>query len=484
MASGAGTRTATQQESPRGDDWLACARSAMSVVISSLTEAPFGPALESIEGFRDELNALEALLVAQRKRAGFSNRSTESIMKKSGKVSKGEAEKRTKRANAIDENPELAKKMASGDISTEQVDLLAEASEKTDGDAANDPELIDEIAGSNPDQGKSIIRKYVDKHTNQDDRDSRYARQRRRRKVTKSQAPNGQARLTIEGDNESIDAMLRALSKRSDELYRRDGGRDVPSDKHPRTNNQRLFDAAFEQITGRLDPCGDGATDAAASTTDASGTSASKAGSSEPNAPTPTPPANRPGERPTMIFRSDISKLTDDPEQLAAWTAELIGTGLVPSTLASYYRCISDVAVQLVDADGIILKHGRSKRRATPEQWVAMVVRDGGCVDCGAHHTRCEAHHLIPWTAPAKGETNIDDMALMCVDCHHRLHAANFTLEFDPHMKKWLKRPATWDETPTSGPIRRPPPPRRNRPDNRAASNSRPAKQRQTGALW
>lgn len=478
MASGAGPRTSNQQASPGGDDWLACAKSAMSLVVSSLTEAPFGLALESIEDFRGELNALEALLMAQRKRAGFSERSTETIMKRSGKVSKGEAKKRTKRSNAIDENPELAKKMSDGDISTEQVDLLAEASDKTEGDAANDPELIEEITNSNPDQGKKVISKYIDDHTSQSDRDARYAYQRKRRKVRKSRGANGMPRLIIEGDDHSIDRMLNEIRRQADGLYRKDGGRDVPNSAHQRTNDQRLYDAAFEQITGRLDDApsdendqndiASPSPDMAEPDGSAGPAQGNEDGTASPNLPAPagssrskprskqggnpTPPANKPGERPIMVFRSDISSLSDDPELLAEWKTELLGSGIVPSTLASYYRCISDFAVQLVDGDGIVLKHGRTKRRATPEQWVALVARDESCVNCGAHHTRCEAHHLKPWTSPAKGETNVDDMVLVCVDCHHRLHAANHTLEFAPLINKWVQRPATWDETPAPGP--------------------------------
>ncbi len=467
MASEAGSAT-----NSGGDDWLSCARSGMTLTTSALTQAPFGEALDAIEDFRGELNALEALLIAQRKRAGFSERSTETILKRSGKVSKGEAKKRTKRGNAIDENPELAKKMSDGDISTEQVDLLAEASDKTEGDAASDLELIEEITNSNPDQGKKVIRKYIDDHTSQSDRDARYAYQRKRRKVYKSRGANGMPRLIIEGDDHSIDRMLHVLRRRADNLYRNDGGRDVPGSAHQRTHEQRLFDAAFEQITGNPDDAAssDNERDAAAPTSgttepdksaerDASSNLPAPKGSSTANrsgTARPTPPANKPGERPIMVFRSDISSLTDDPDLLAEWKTELLGSGVVPSTLASYYRCISDFAVQIVDGEGIVLKHGRSKRRVTPEQWVALVARDEACVNCGAHHTRCEAHHLKPWTSPAKGETNIDDMVLVCTDCHHRLHEANHTLEYASLINKWVQRPATWDETPASGPKKSP----------------------------
>ena len=173
-----------------------------------------------------------------------------------------------------------------------------------------------------------------------------------------------------------------------------------------------------------------------------------------------------------MVFKSDISSLSDDPELLASWTAELVGGGLVPTTLASYYRCISDFAVQLVNSEGAVLKQGRKTRRVTPDQWAAMVVRDGGCVQCGAHHTRCEAHHQRPWTSPARGESNIDEMVLLCVDCHHRLHELNQTIYQDPN-GRWKVRAATLYETPARGSTKKRK--RKSKPERRAASKQRAA---------
>ena len=57
------------------------------------------------------------------------------FIKQSGGISKAEAKKRTSRAAAINTNPALAKKLTNGDISTEQLDNVAEAADKTGGEA-------------------------------------------------------------------------------------------------------------------------------------------------------------------------------------------------------------------------------------------------------------------------------------------------------------------------------------------------------------
>ena len=72
-------------------EWLATANAAMSEVVASLIDAPFSPAIEAIDHFRDELNAVEALRIAKRSQEGHSKRSTEGVIKRSGGVSKAEA---------------------------------------------------------------------------------------------------------------------------------------------------------------------------------------------------------------------------------------------------------------------------------------------------------------------------------------------------------------------------------------------------------
>ena len=87
---------------------------------------------------------------------------------------------------------------------------------------------------------------------------------------------------------------------------------------------------------------------------------------------------------------------------------------------------------------------------------------------CGAPASRCEAHHLLPWEAPAKGETNINNLALVCEDCHHHIHDSLLTLFWtldDPDVnghrkRRWHTRPATPDETPPPQPKQRAKPPR------------------------
>lgn len=436
-STGANSASSNTTDTGAADPWRAAADSAMAVVASALTHAPFGPATDAIQDYRDTLAGIEALLLAQRKKSGHSDRANEGIMKNSGRVSKGEAKRRSKRADAVEKNPDLATKLTTGSLSTEKVDLLADASQKTEGAAATDPTLIEKVSNANPDQARAIVRKFVDDHTSAEDRDSRYDRQRRRRKVMKSRSTSGMSTLIFEGDDESIDIAFRKLRKRADAMYKADGGRDVANGKHSRTHDQRMYDAAMEHF-GQTHPD--------------SGEASPTAGATPGVAPVTPARANRPDDRPTMVFVGKLSDITDDPQQLLDWECELIGTGRVPQAVADYYRCISDHAAQLVSEDGEVLWHGRSKRAATRGQWIALTVRDGGCTLCGADPSQCQAHHLKPWNAPVKGETNIDELAMVCTDCHHRIHDNKQTLFYDTKLRKWRLRAATPDEIPPERP--------------------------------
>ena len=86
----------------------------------------------------------------------------------------------------------------------------------------------------------------------------------------------------------------------------------------------------------------------------------------------------------------------------------------------------------LFDGNGLPLWHGRRTRTVTPQQWRMLIARDRGCVLCAASPGHCHAHHIIPWTAPAKGPTDIDNLVLVCNRHHHHIHQHNLTLTRAP----------------------------------------------------
>lgn len=138
--------------------------------------------------------------------------------------------------------------------------------------------------------------------------------------------------------------------------------------------------------------------------------------------------------------------------------ATQIGCGPISDQLVAELAPSGDLSMMVVGVDGRPLWLGRNRRHGSAAQYLALVVRDRGCVLCGAAFQRCQAHHIIPWHAPAKGRTDLDNLALLCGACHRRVHDGRETL-----VRKrtqggdivWTTRPAVQAELPPPKPIQR-----------------------------
>ncbi len=378
--------------------------------------------------------AIELAKIAEHKRSGASDRDTRRKAAAGGTRSKKAASRTSKRADAVDVNPALANDVENGELGEEQLDAIAAASDKSDGDAANDAELIDEVKGAPADEAGKITSRWLERRDDENGTKSRYDRQRERRSVRFGYDPASRCEsVTGVGDRETIDDMKKAVKARADELYRLDGGRDVPAGKHPRTHAQRMFDAFHQLIMGGA----------------ATGSNGSRA-TRTPTGDGQTPSAGGGSVR-TMLH---VNIIVDDRAADDIRAATLGGEGYLPATVLERYGCDATVAGTVFSRSGDVLWHGREKRHATPAQTSALIARDGGCVLCGADPSRCQAHHVMPWTAPGRGETNVEDMALVCTDDHHWLHDEQLTLYWQlgppdaggKRKRVWSTRPATPNE--------------------------------------
>ena len=402
----------------------------MLAVDHALAHVPPRDAVQLIEFCRRRLDATEARLLADRYEKGASDRDVENMAAgDDGKTSKAEAKKKARRAKATNANPALADRLENGTMSTEQADIVASAAEDTDGAAACDDELIDAIASTNPEQGKKKAREYVNKRTRASDLQKRYDRQHRRRGVYKHRLPNGNSALTMHGPDEEIDELERAIHAGSNAEYQADGGRDVPRSKHPRTHDQRNFDAAKKLLTEQPE-------------------GGSKRGARI--------------RRSTVFVTATVEQLSGrDSTPLTS-----IDGKPLPQSFVEDIAGDANFIAQLFSEDGELLWQGRESRLATPAQIRGLTSRDKGCVQCQAPVERCVAHHLLPWEAPRKGPTNINNLVLLCVDCHVRLHAAKQTMFYDIASQTWKVRQAAPDEIP---------------PDRRARSSGSPPEKEPPG---
>jgi len=377
-------------------------------------------ALRRIRRYQARLAALETSVIAAVTAESGDDRVAKRMLN-DGKTSRGTIAKAAKRAAAAAKNKSLVDKMDSGDLSSEQVDVVADAASKTDGAAAVDESFINKIADTDPDQARSIADDFVAKHQTKDGVRTEHERQRKLRRTARYRSKkSGLDVLALEGDGVAVENMLAQIRTRANQLYVADGGRDTETGNHPRTNAQRMFDAAHELLCGV--------------TTTATNV-------------TPQPRFNTDSSRrskPTIFVGLTLDHyLGLDPTAMA----EQIGLGLIADTVVADYLEHADIIGALYDQSGSPLWIGRAKRHATLMQRYALIIRDKGCVQCHAPHTSCEVHHLTPWNAPAKGQTNLNQLALLCSQCHHTLHTNNHTLYQTP-TNTWKTRPATPNETP------------------------------------
>ncbi|MGZ0175358.1 MAG: hypothetical protein ACKVIQ_00640 [Acidimicrobiales bacterium] len=119
---------------------------------------------------------------------------------------------------------------------------------------------------------------------------------------------------------------------------------------------------------------------------------------------------------------------------------------IADSVLAHHLGADLDIIGIILGHDGQRLRLGRQARLASLGQIIGLIVRDTGCVLCGAQQSTCQAHHTMPWTSSGRGKTNINELALAlalaCQDCHRCLCDGQQTLHKDRHTGAWKLRPA------------------------------------------
>ncbi len=331
-----------------------------------------------------------------------------------------------RRAAALAANRGLAEQATSGGLSGDGIDALSKAADDSTGEIPAD--LLDLVSGLDPDQAARVVEDYLEERTSADDANAKYEAQMRARRVRRytvpaSGADPALAGFGIEGPDALIDRIWALVNAQADAAYHSDGGRDRPVGDHAPLDHRR-FDAALARFTG----------------TGEAGIQAGGGGGRG---------------RPCVVVTIGVDDLNSDDDRSAA---RQVGTGPISDSLLADYASVGDLSVLLQAANGRPLWLGRLRRHASAAQFLALAVRDRGCVMCGAAFQRCQAHHVIPWHAPAKGRTDLDNLVLLCGACHRRVHDAKQTLYRQPSpsgQPVWATRPATDAELPPPTPIQR-----------------------------
>jgi len=363
------------------------------------------------------------------------------IQKATAKTSHRRAKKKAATAKSLSTMPTVQTKMASGDGMTPgKAELLAGAAQKTTPqDVDADQTLLDKVERQDEDAARKTIDRWVSKKQTNNER-----RTRRQRLIDERQfamfIKDGKLHMHGSGDAVSDMKLFRRWEAEKDRLYRLDGGRDGAR-RSGRTDEQRGYDAFVNCMNG------------------VDGVVASSQAAEEPPKPAPATRAKAPQRHQVIVTATAETLDGSDPDALA----DIIGGGPLLRSELERLMCNAELFGVLFNPDrSDVLWEGRGVRTVTDAQWRALLVRDGGCVLTGADPSRCEAHHLKPFEAPIKGETNIDELALVSTSVHTWLHAERLTLYRDEG-GEWKTRPAKPEEIAPTG-RRKQPPKRRSRP--------------------
>jgi hypothetical protein len=323
--------------------------------------------------------------------AAHGSRSAAAFLVTNTHCSRGDAYRRVRVAREVEALEQTAGAWAAGELTTRHVETIAQARRAARADDAFDafePALVEVARAGSPEDVSNAVRQWrdaLDADLNRDgaNRNGITDRQWDRRSVdfAKSIDGIGLGRMTLEP--EGADIFKRALQRAYEELRGADD---------PRTPTQLRADALVEIARTYL--------------------------------------ASKPSRAnlPHMLVLTDPATLRGD--QIGECRLA-DGTRIAPDT-ARRIACDAVIQELVIDETGVPLRLGRSTRTFTPDQFRAMVARDGGCRCCRASPEHCDAHHVNEWTN--QGPTDIDNGMLLCrYGCHRGMHEGHWNVVGNPN---------------------------------------------------
>lgn len=119
--------------------------------------------------------------------------------------------------------------------------------------------------------------------------------------------------------------------------------------------------------------------------------------------------------------------------------------GGLPVPVATAQRCACDAVIRKVvlDPRGVPIDVGRRFRTATDAQWAALRSMYTGCAWFGRDRplSWCQAHHVVEWSPPANGPTDLANLLPLCSAHHHLAHEGGWHLVLDADRALHLHQP-------------------------------------------
>ncbi|MDQ4143071.1 MAG: HNH endonuclease [Actinomycetota bacterium] len=138
-------------------------------------------------------------------------------------------------------------------------------------------------------------------------------------------------------------------------------------------------------------------------------------------------------DRATVVVHADLGALAGDGG------CEVQGAGAIHAETARRLACDGRIQLALHDDHGQVVGVGRVSR--IPPPWIQRLLRhrDGGCTFPACENKRfLHAHHIHHWVRG--GETNMDNLVLICSSHHRLVHEYRWGVELDPDgATRWFR---------------------------------------------
>ena len=352
----------------------------------------------SDEGLRSRLKVLgraESTLAAMKSRAlaelsrRHNKRDAQRLIRDELQTSKRDAKRDVETATRLAELPATSGALNSGDIPVSHAQLIARAA----GESPINETLLVEAAGSEPFDEFMQTVKLHQRDVAVDDGRSLLDRQRKKRKARIFESSDsGMFVLTGEFDQITGARIATALTAKERQLWHRE-------DPNKRaTPQQRMADALAALIT---EPAGD-----------------------------------------SRSVGTDLLVIADfDVLEQQLENPRLVDGSPIPTGELHKMALEANLLPSIFDTKTQDMWLGRRVRTATEAQRIALIARDQHCIGCGANPLWCQAHHIIWWSK--NGPTDLDNLVLVCDDCHHKIHDDGWQVHKHPDTGKYQLKPPT-----------------------------------------
>ncbi len=316
------------------------------------------------------------------------------ILRQGARLPSRESKKMAKVAQRLQEMPKVKERFATGQITVDHVNALANAAEKVGPhEVEADDSLIEAADQLLPDSFDRHARKWSNEKLIEQGIDPLERQRRAREAKLWVEKETGLGVLMAKLPRPQFERLRQAIDNHYMHHLRRDGadGQDPDLVRSPK---QRLADVVFELSTNRSADTGEPITGAV-------GVKAKAA---------------------TQLILLAPFGVVDGTNPAAQ--VKMTGVGPVPRKILETLTPDTELAGMVFDRAGRPLWLGRKQRLANAAQRLAVAIRDGGCFECGAPMHRCELHHIREWHRD-RGPTDIDNLVAVCRRHHKWLETNN-----------------------------------------------------------